>query len=153
MRDGDNRAPGIASPRTLDEARLSRDNFVILRGSQEGEIYLTCQAVLVVCWEPVLKLLLHDLDAIISPRRTTQACIRYETLPAGLAEVGDATSGSGLWISEDLKLLALDRYIRAILKGGLGRIPLSERLRYTALKRAKYGARVAIERVLEYTAS
>ncbi len=131
-----------ASPRTLDEARLSRDNFVILQGSQPGQAYLTCQAVLVVCWEPVLKLLLRDLDAIAAPRRTAEACIRYEPLPDPIA-----TDGSGLWIHEDFKLLGLDRPIRGILKGRLGRIPLGERVRYSALNKAKYGAQLALDRM------
>jgi hypothetical protein len=136
------------SPRTLDEARLSRDNFVILQGSQPGQIYLTCQAVLVVCWEPVLKLLLRDLDAMIAPRRTARACIRYEPLSAYLVEESGTNQESGLWIHEDFRLIGLDRYIRGILKGRLGRLPLSERLRYTALNKAKYGAQLALDRVL-----
>lgn len=140
---------GVASmPRTLDEARLSRDNFVILEGSQPGHIYLTCQAVLVVCWEPVLKLLLRDLDAIASPRRTAGACVRYERLPAGPIAAGGTEQISGLWIHEYFTMLGLDRPIRSILKGGLGRIPLSERLRYAALQRARYGAQLARDRVL-----
>lgn len=142
---------GTTLPRSLDEARQSRDNFVILEGSQQGQIYLTCQAVLVVCWEPVLKLLLRDLDAIAFPHRGSQARVRYERLPAGLAGIGLAEQGqevSGLWIHERFTRLGLDGPIRAILKGRLGRIPLGERLRHTALKRAKYGAQLARERVL-----
>lgn len=137
--------------RTLDEARLSRDNFVVLHGSEQGQIYLICQAVLVVCWEPVLKLLLRDLDSIASPRRTAQACIRYECLPAGLVGIGKAEQQqekSGLWMHEHFRLLGLDRPIRGILKGRLGRIPLSERVRHTALNRTKYGAQMARDRVL-----
>ncbi len=137
-----------AFPRTLDEARLSRDNFVILQGSQPGQIYLTCQAVLVVCWEPVLKLLLRDLDAIAATRRTARACIRYEPLSAYLMEESGTNQESGLWIHEDFRLTGLDRYIRGILKGRLGRLPLSERLRYTALNKAKHGAQLAFDRVL-----
>ncbi|HYP41397.1 MAG TPA: hypothetical protein VEX13_13640 [Chloroflexia bacterium] len=138
-------------PRTLDEARQSKDNFVILEGSQQGQIYLTCQAVLVVCWEPVLKLLLRDLDAIAFPHRGSQARVRYERLPAGLAATGlaeQSQEASGLWIHEHFTALGLDVPIRAILKGRLGRISLGERLRHTALKRAKYGAQLARERVL-----
>ncbi|MEA2576238.1 MAG: hypothetical protein QOH93_3536 [Chloroflexia bacterium] len=148
MCDGDNAMQSGIAPRTLDDARLSRDNFVILHGSEGGEIYLTCQAVLVLCWEPVLKLLLHDLDAIVALRRSPQACIHYGPLPAGLTNNGNNHQESGLWINEDLKLLALDKPIRGILRGRRGRIPLSERLRYTALNRAKYGAQVALDRVL-----
>jgi hypothetical protein len=55
---------------------------------------------------------------------------------------------SGLWIHEDFRLTGLDRYIRGILKGRLGRLPLSERLRYTALNKAKHGAQLAFDRVL-----
>ncbi len=141
----------VDSPRTLDEARLSRHNFVVLHGSQRGQVYLTCQAVLVLCWEPVLKLLLRDLDAIASSRRTSQARIRYERLPAGLARSGMNDQGqevSGLWIHEHFTLLGLDRSIRGILKGRLGRIPLGERVRYTALNRAKYGEQLLRERLL-----
>ncbi|MDQ3706737.1 MAG: hypothetical protein M3437_16250 [Chloroflexota bacterium] len=137
-----------ASPRTLDEARLSRDNFVILQGSQPGQVYLTCQAVLVVCWEPVLKLLLRDLDAIAAPRRTTHARIRYEPMSTYVMREIGTNQESGLWIHEDFRLIGLDRYIRGILKGRLGRLPLSERLRYTALNKAKYGAQLALDRVL-----
>ena len=137
-----------AYPRTLDEARLSRDNFVVLQGSQPGQIYLTCQTVLVVCWEPVLKLLLRDLDAIAAPRRTARACLRYEPMSAYLMEGSSINQESGLWIHEDFRLIGLDRYIRGILKGRLGRLPLSERLRYTALNKAKYGAQLALDRVL-----
>lgn len=137
-----------ASPRTLDEARLSRDNFVILQGSQPGQIYLTCQAVLVVCWEPVLKLLLRDLDAMAAPRRTTRACIRFEPLSSYVMRESAASQESGLWIHEDFRLIGLDRYMRGILKGRLGRLPLSERLRYTALNKAKYGAQLALDHVI-----
>jgi hypothetical protein len=147
----DHLAADAPLPGTLDEARLSRDNFVILQGSRPGQIYLACQAVLVVCWEPVLKLLLRDLDAIASPHRGGRGRLRYERLPSGLIEIGLAQRGqeaSGLWIHEHFTLLGLDRPIRGILKGGLGRIPLSERLRYAALNRAKYGAQLARERVL-----
>ena len=144
----DDLAPNVGLPRTLDQARLSRDSFVVLEGSQPGQTYLTCQAVLVVCWEPVLKLLLRDLDAIASPRRTPHACVRYERVPGGPLEVGGTGQASGLWIHERFVMLGLDRYIRAILKGGLGRIPLSERLRHTALNRVKYGAELARDRVL-----
>ena len=96
----------------------------------------------------MLKLLLRDLDAIAAPRRTAFACIRYEPLHTGLTGNGFTNPESGLWIHEDFKLLGLDRPIRGILKGRLGRIPLSERLRYTALNKAKYGAQLALDRVL-----
>lgn len=142
---------GTTLPRTLDEARLSKDNFVILEGSERGQVYLTCQAVLVVCWEPVLKLLLRDLDAIAFPHRGGQASVRYERLPSGLAGIGLAEQGreaSGLWIHEHFTTLGLDAPIRAILKGRLGRIPWSERLRHNALTRARYGVQVARDRVL-----
>ncbi len=142
------RGCGPASARTLDEARLSKDNFVILQGSQPGQIYITCQAVLVVCWEPVLKLLLRDLDAIAAPRRTAHACIRYKALSSYVMRESGTNQESGLWIHEDFKLIGVDRYIRGILKGRLGRLPLSERLRYTALNKAKYGAQLALDRVL-----
>lgn len=149
MRNGANGAVSVTTAaRTLDEARLSRENFVVLQGSQHGQIYLTCQAVLVVCWEPVLKLLLRDLDAMTAPRRTSQACIRYEPLSARLMEESGINQESGLWIHEDFRLIGLDRHIRGILKGRLGRLPLSERLRYTALNKAKYGAQLALDRVL-----
>lgn len=139
------------SPRTLDEARLSRDVFVVLEGSHNGQVYVSCQAVLVVCWEPVLKLLSRDLDAIASVRPGRDANIRFIRLPAAPAR-GEGAEGtrfvSGLWIDEQFSVLGLDRYIRGILRGRLGRLPMSERLRYAALNRVKYGAQLAKERVL-----
>jgi hypothetical protein len=95
----------------------------------------------------VLKLLLRDLDAMVAPRGTQHARIRYEPAPAELISKV-VTEDCALWIHEDFKQLGLDRPIRGILKGRLGRIPLGERLKYTALNKAKYGAQVALDRVL-----
>ena len=91
---------------------------------------------------------LQQNDAIAAPRRTPHACIRYEPLPAYLRDENGTNQESGLWIHEDFRLMGLDRHIRGILKGKVGRLPLSERLRYTALNKAKDGAQLALDRVL-----
>ena len=146
--------PNVAEPklpRTLDEARLSRDIFVVLEGSQEGQFYLSCQAVLVLCWEPVLKLLLRDLDSMASLQPGRRARVHYVRMPAG-PPGGDSADEppfvSGLWIDEQFTELGLDRHIRGILRGKLGRLPVSVRLRYAALNRVRYGAQLARERML-----
>lgn len=117
---------------TLEEARLRRDTFVILQGSQHEQIYLTCPAVLICCWEPVLRLLLRDLDALACQGEPLRTRVRYEQQPVGKILACGRGGGqivAGLWIHQQLLEMGLERPIKGVLKGKLGRIPLRERLR------------------------
>src|SRR6478752_2067129 len=48
--------------RSLDDAKQADDAAVVMHGDYGGSIYLTCPARLVLCDEPTLRQLLHDLD-------------------------------------------------------------------------------------------
>ncbi len=116
--------------RTLDQARLLHDGIAILQSNGGGQTYVVCPAVLVRCWEPVLKLLLRDLDAIVYPGSPQVARIRYERLEPGTTILGGGEVIAGVWIHGCFVELGLDRSIRGVLKGRLGRLPFRDRLRH-----------------------
>lgn len=115
-------------PHTLDEARLLHDGIVILQG--KGRTYVVCPAARVDCWEPVLKLLLRDLDTIACPLSPRSARIRYERLAPGTAISGGGEVTAGAWIADCFVEPGLERAIRGVLRGRLGRLPFRERLRH-----------------------
>lgn len=113
---------------TLDEARLLHDGVVILQG--KGRTYVVCPAARVDCWEPVLKLLLRDLETIACPLSSRNARIRYKRLAPGTAIPGGGEVTAGAWIAECFVELGLERAIHGVLRGRLGRLPFRERLRH-----------------------
>lgn len=115
---------------TLEDARQVRDGIAILQGRGGQQTYIVCPAVLVRCWEPVLKLLLADLDAIVCPGNSGGVHVRYERLPVGTVLPGGGEVLAGVWMHARLVELELGRPVRGVLKGRLGRLPLRYRLHY-----------------------
>lgn len=123
-------APASPMLHTLEDARQVRDGIAILQGRGGQQTYIVCPAVLVRCWEPVLKLLLADLDAIVCRGNSGGVRVRYERLPVGTSLRGGGEVLAGVWMHPRLVELELGRQVRGVLKGRLGRLPLRYRLHY-----------------------
>ena len=88
---------------SLDEARKTKNAYLIMEGDDGGQIYLVVPVGIIKCDEAVLKTLLYDLDAMAWDD-SSMAGLYYEIHEADTVVAGGMGGGraeKNLWVHKD----------------------------------------------------